>query len=98
MPGGPVLTYDEALEDPHVQARGMIVDLDHPIIGPMRTIAPPTRFSDLDFSVRSPAPWLGQHTASVLSEMGVDHDELDACSPTARCSTPTPICRRDARA
>jgi crotonobetainyl-CoA:carnitine CoA-transferase CaiB-like acyl-CoA transferase len=43
----------------------------------MRTIAPPTRFSDLDFSVRSPAPWLGQHTASVLSELGVDRGELD---------------------
>jgi crotonobetainyl-CoA:carnitine CoA-transferase CaiB-like acyl-CoA transferase len=55
----------------------MIVDVDHPIIGPMHTIAPPTRFSDLEFDVRSPAPWLGQHTASVLSELGVDQDELD---------------------
>jgi len=77
VPGGPVLTYDEALDDEHIKARGMIVELDHPIIGPMRTIAPPTRFSDLDFAVRSPAPWLGQHTASVLSELGVDRDELD---------------------
>ncbi len=77
VPGGPVLTYEEALEDPHIVARGMIVELDHPVIGPMRTIAPPTRFSDLEFSVRSPAPWLGQHTVSVLSELGVDRDELD---------------------
>jgi crotonobetainyl-CoA:carnitine CoA-transferase CaiB-like acyl-CoA transferase len=77
VPGGPVLTYEEALEDPHIVARGMIVELDHPVIGPMRTIAPPTRFSDMEFSVRSPAPWLGQHTVSVLSELGVDRDELD---------------------
>jgi crotonobetainyl-CoA:carnitine CoA-transferase CaiB-like acyl-CoA transferase len=77
VPGGPVLSYDEALADPHVHARGMIVDVDHPIIGPMHTIAPPTRFSDLEFDVRSPAPWLGQHTASVLSELGVERDELD---------------------
>ncbi|MDO3636750.1 CaiB/BaiF CoA transferase family protein [Mycolicibacterium arseniciresistens] len=77
VPGGPVLTYDETLDDPHVQARGMIVDLEHPIIGPMKTIAPPTRFSDLEFSVRAPAPWLGQHTASVLSELGIGGDEID---------------------
>lgn len=77
VPGGPVLTYDETLADPHVQARGMIAELDHPIIGPMRTIAPPTRFSELEFDVRSPAPWLGQHTASVLAELGVDSDEID---------------------
>jgi crotonobetainyl-CoA:carnitine CoA-transferase CaiB-like acyl-CoA transferase len=77
VPGGPVLTYDEALDDPHVLERGMVVDVEHPIIGPMKTIAPPTHFSNLEFSVRSPAPWLGQHTASVLSELGVDGDELD---------------------
>jgi crotonobetainyl-CoA:carnitine CoA-transferase CaiB-like acyl-CoA transferase len=77
VPGGPVLTYEETLADPHVQARGMIVDLEHPIIGPMKTIAPPTRFSELEFGVRSPAPWLGQHTASVLSEIGVGSKELD---------------------
>lgn len=77
VPGGPVLTYDETLDDPHVQARGMIVDLEHPIIGPMKTIAPPTRFSELEFSVRSPAPWLGQHTADVLADLGIERDEID---------------------
>jgi crotonobetainyl-CoA:carnitine CoA-transferase CaiB-like acyl-CoA transferase len=77
VPGGPVLTYEETLSDPHIQARGMIVDLEHPIIGPMKTIAPPTRFSDLEFAVRSPAPWLGQHTTSVLNELGVDQEEID---------------------
>jgi crotonobetainyl-CoA:carnitine CoA-transferase CaiB-like acyl-CoA transferase len=77
VPGGPVLTYDEALADPHVQSRGMIAEIEHPIVGLMKTIAPPTRFSNLEFEVRAPAPWLGQHTASVLSELGVDRDELE---------------------
>ena len=76
VPGGPVLTYDETLADPHVVARDMVVDLDHPIIGPMRTVGTGARFSGLDFEVRGPAPWLGQHTREVLSERGVDEDEI----------------------
>jgi crotonobetainyl-CoA:carnitine CoA-transferase CaiB-like acyl-CoA transferase len=76
VPGGPVLTYAEALDDPHIIERGMIVEQEHPIMGPMRTIAPPTKFSALDFRVRGPAPWLGQHTAQVLRDSGIGDDEV----------------------
>ncbi|MPZ62095.1 MAG: CoA transferase [Propionibacteriales bacterium] len=76
VPGGPVLTYDETMADPHVLARDMVVDLDHPIIGPMRTVGTGARFSGLDFNVRGPAPWLGQHTAEVLSEHGLTGEEI----------------------
>jgi crotonobetainyl-CoA:carnitine CoA-transferase CaiB-like acyl-CoA transferase len=74
--GGPVLSYDEALRDEHVLARDMVVELDHPVIGPMKTIGPPAKFSGLDFQVRGPAPWLGQHTAQVLQEAGVDDVDI----------------------
>ena len=77
VPGGPVLTYDEALADPHVQARGMVVEVEHPIIGPMRTIGTPSKFSGMDYSVRGPAPWLGQHTTEVMREAGLDDDEIE---------------------
>ena len=76
IPGGPVLTYDETLEDPHVLARDMVVDLDHPVIGPMRTVGPGAKFSGIDFSVRGPAPWLGQHTHEVLAERGLSDEEI----------------------
>jgi crotonobetainyl-CoA:carnitine CoA-transferase CaiB-like acyl-CoA transferase len=76
VPGGPVLRYDETLEDPHVLARDMVVDVDHPIIGPMRTVGTGARFGRIDFQVRGPAPWLGQHSAEVLSEHGLSADEI----------------------
>jgi crotonobetainyl-CoA:carnitine CoA-transferase CaiB-like acyl-CoA transferase len=77
VPGGQVLTYDQTLSDPHVLARDMVVELEHPIIGPMRTIGPAAKFSDLDFAVRGPAPWLGQHTAEVLAESGLSQESID---------------------
>jgi len=76
VPGGPVLTYDETLVDPHVVERDMVVDLEHPIIGPMRTVGTGARFSGLDFKVRGPAPWLGQHSAEVLAERGLTDEEI----------------------
>ena len=83
VPCGPVLTYDQTWEDPQVLARDMVAEVEHPIIGPMKTIAPPTKFSDMEFAVRGPAPWIGQHTAEVLREAGVDEDGSASCSTMA---------------
>lgn len=79
VPCGPVLTYDEALADTQARARGYVAEVEHPIIGPMRTIAPPTRFSDLpDYGVRWAAPWLGQHSTEVLREAGLGEEQIEA--------------------
>lgn len=71
VPGGPVLTYDEALADPHVLARGMVTEIDHPVIGPMKTLGNPAKMSATPVEVRRPAPLLGEHTTEVLRESGV---------------------------
>lgn len=76
VPCGPVLAYDQTFEDPQVKARDMIAEVEHPIIGPMRTVAPPTKFSGMEFAVRRPAPWIGQHTAEVLHEAGYEDDRI----------------------
>jgi crotonobetainyl-CoA:carnitine CoA-transferase CaiB-like acyl-CoA transferase len=76
VPCGPVLTYDQTWQDPQVLARDMITEVDHPIIGPMKTTSPPTKFSNMDFAVRSPAPWIGQHTAEVLREAGLSEERI----------------------
>lgn len=77
VPCGPALTYDQTLQNEQILARDMIVDVEHPIMGGMKTIAPPTKFSNMDYSVRGPAPWLGQHTAEVLREAGLDDATIE---------------------
>lgn len=78
IPAGPVLRYDEALGDEQVRAREMIVELDHPLMGRVRNLGQPAKFSAARTGAYDrPAPWLGQHTAQVLGdELGVSGAEL----------------------
>ena len=78
VPGGPVYRYEEILHDPHIAARRMVVDIDHPKIGPMKTIGLPIKSSGELAAIRQPAPWLGQHSAEVLRETGYGQAEVDA--------------------
>jgi crotonobetainyl-CoA:carnitine CoA-transferase CaiB-like acyl-CoA transferase len=66
IPAGPVLEFDEAMADPHVVARGMVVDTEHPSAGTIKTLGIPVKLSDTPGALRRPAPRLGEHTAEVL--------------------------------
>lgn len=77
VPGGPVYTYDQILADPHIKARNMVVEIDHPKIGRMKSLGLPVKSSGELLSIRRPAPWLGQHSAEVLKQTGIDQAALD---------------------
>jgi crotonobetainyl-CoA:carnitine CoA-transferase CaiB-like acyl-CoA transferase len=78
VPGGPVFGYDEIMRDPHIKARNMVVDMDHPIIGRMKTIGMPIKSTGELTAIRKPAPWLGQHSAEVLRGLGCAGADIDA--------------------
>ena len=78
VPGGPVFGYDEILRDAHIEARNMVVDIDHPLIGPMKMLGLPIKSSGELGAIREPAPWLGQHSAEVLRGLGYAQSEIDA--------------------
>ena len=83
VPGGPVYTYEQCLSDPHIVAREMVVDVDHPIIGPMKAMGHPVKSTGDIASIRTPAPTLGQHTRGVLEALGYAAAEIDAMSASA---------------
>ena len=70
IPCGPINFVDETLSDPHIRDRGVIVELEHPAAGLVRSIATPVRLSETPVSYRLPPPILGQHNAEVLAELG----------------------------
>jgi CoA:oxalate CoA-transferase len=73
IPCGPVLDMQEAIEHPQIKARNMMVDVEHPTIGPMSFQGCPIKFSETPGSIETPAPVLGQHNAEIL---GVTDQEL----------------------
>jgi crotonobetainyl-CoA:carnitine CoA-transferase CaiB-like acyl-CoA transferase len=70
VPAGPVNYPDQILQDEHLVSRGMIVELEHPLIGLVRSIGNPVRMSSTGVSYRRHPPRLGEHNAEIRAEAG----------------------------
>jgi len=78
---GPINTLDKVFADPHVQARGCVVEMPHASGQTVKVIANPVRLSATPPEYRTAPPVLGEHTRAVLAELGfaaVEIDGLDA--------------------
>jgi formyl-CoA transferase len=78
-PFGRVAGPEALLANPHFQARGDLVVIDDPAVGPHRQQAPHPRFSGYPEAVPTPAPALGQHNEEVwCGEVGLDKETFAA--------------------
>ena len=79
MPCAPIYYGSEATEDPHIIAREMIVEYDHPLMGKTRGINFPVKMSESPGRVTSAAPLLGQHQKEIIIDLlGYSEEEFTA--------------------
>jgi crotonobetainyl-CoA:carnitine CoA-transferase CaiB-like acyl-CoA transferase len=76
VPCGRVRSIDEALADPQVQARGMVVTMPHPELGSVSMIGNPMAMGASPPSYRLPPPALGEHSTAILDELGYAPDDI----------------------
>jgi len=77
LPCAPVYHVDEAVEDPHVIARDMFVEMDHAKAGKIKLINFPVKFSETPAQLKTPAPLLGEHNKEILTDlMGFNDEEI----------------------
>jgi crotonobetainyl-CoA:carnitine CoA-transferase CaiB-like acyl-CoA transferase len=70
VPVAPVHTRAEVITDPHVQAREIVVETDHPVAGRIRLARSAPLYSATPSRQRRPAPTHGEHTDEILTELG----------------------------
>jgi crotonobetainyl-CoA:carnitine CoA-transferase CaiB-like acyl-CoA transferase len=83
VPAAAIQTVGEALTDAQTLARGLIVEIEHPALQAVRSIANPIRSAAQPVVYRLPPPLLGEHTAAILRELNYSAGEVVAALESA---------------
>jgi formyl-CoA transferase len=78
VPSGPLYFIEELFNHPQTMANGLQVEMDHPLLGPMKLVGPPFQMSASPLEAQFPSPMLGEHTDEVLTEAGLDAAQIEA--------------------
>lgn len=78
LPAGPVLSPQQVLEDPHIAAKGLFQPVDYPgMKKPAPLMRTPVELSETPGEIRHRAPTLGEHTDSLMRELGYSETEIE---------------------
>ena len=78
VPSAKVQNIEEVLNDPQIQARNMVIEQQHPVLGAIRMPNLPFNFSGSESPVPSVAPTMGQHNRQIAGALGYSDAEIDA--------------------
>jgi alpha-methylacyl-CoA racemase len=84
----PVLDLDEALDSELVRARGMVVEVDQPELGPVRQVGLPVKLDRTPGDPTRPAPAFGEHTEEALREAGYSAEAVEALLSSGAAAGP----------
>jgi crotonobetainyl-CoA:carnitine CoA-transferase CaiB-like acyl-CoA transferase len=77
VPNGPINDIAQVFDEPQVKARGVRIEVDHPVAGKLPMVASPMRFSGTPLEHKTPPPLLGEQTDVVLQEvLGKSAEEI----------------------
>jgi crotonobetainyl-CoA:carnitine CoA-transferase CaiB-like acyl-CoA transferase len=73
----PVNTLEEGLNHPQVLHRKMVVEVEDSILGKIKQIGIPLKFSETPGEIRNIGPQLGEHSIEILKSIGYNQKEID---------------------
>ncbi len=77
VPNGPINNMEQLFNDPHVTAREMKVEINHPTIDKINLVGSPLKLSRSKVEIKRHPPLVGEHTVEVLKEYGFSEQQVD---------------------
>ena len=76
VPAGPVRFVEELVDDEQVVSNGLVVELEHSVVGKVKMVGPMLKMSETPLTPTLASPALGEHTDTVLSEYGYTPQQI----------------------
>ena len=88
MPCSAAYKVSDVMESPHAKARGSVLEIDYPGIGPVKSAANPIKLSDAPVETRRKSPMVGEHTVEIMREVGYSDAEIAALRDAKAIAAP----------
>jgi crotonobetainyl-CoA:carnitine CoA-transferase CaiB-like acyl-CoA transferase len=78
MPCSAAYKVSDVMASDHARARGSVLQIDYPGIGPVKSAANPIKLSDAPVETRRKSPGVGEHTVEIMREVGYSDSDIEA--------------------